>query len=440
MVRQKDNEPILIDFGLSKQYDTDGNQTSTTPVGISHGYAPMEQYNDGGVKEFSPQTDLYSLAASLYYLLSGTVPPHATTLIDENLTFPESIPENLVGPIGKAMSTSRKRRHETVADFVNEINAALVDDDDEDTLMDFDRFEKPKSAAKPSAKTQTNKANEQSPLVVSQEESKPKPRPESKPQSEKKKANNTPKVNVKPMMKWVYVGVGALALVILLTILWPKSDGAITEPLATVAGDTTMTEIQEAVPSPTHGTIDGHEFVDLGLSVKWATCNLGASSPEEFGDYYAWGETSTKSDYSEKNSETYGVSESVLVNKGILNRNGTVTASHDAATKNWGSQWRMPTKSEIDELVNKCKWTYSNEAGREGATVTGPNGNSIFLPAAGEKIGENVVPLGFYYRSSSNRNLANQNTTSNVLTFREGQPEVDWMFHDHGMPIRPVTK
>lgn len=122
MIRRSDNEPILIDFGLSKQYDTEGNQTSTTPTGISHGYAPMEQYNDGGVKEFSPQTDLYSLAATLYYILSGVVPLQATRLIDDELTFPTSIPAYLVSPIAKAMSTARRNRHNTVDEFLEEIN------------------------------------------------------------------------------------------------------------------------------------------------------------------------------------------------------------------------------------------------------------------------------------------------------------------------------
>lgn len=121
MVRRRDNMPVLIDFGLSKQYDTEGHQTSTTPTGISHGFAPMEQYNDGGVKEFSPQTDLYSLAATLYYLLSGVVPPQATTLVDDELTFPASIPARLVSPIAKAMSTGRRHRHETVGKFLAEI-------------------------------------------------------------------------------------------------------------------------------------------------------------------------------------------------------------------------------------------------------------------------------------------------------------------------------
>lgn len=121
MIRRDNDSPILIDFGLSKQYDSEGQQTSTTPTGISHGYAPMEQYNDGGVKEFSPQTDIYSLAATLYFLLSGVTPPQATKLIDEELTFPSSIPANLIAPISKGMTTSRKQRYETVSKFLEEI-------------------------------------------------------------------------------------------------------------------------------------------------------------------------------------------------------------------------------------------------------------------------------------------------------------------------------
>ncbi len=125
MVRSKDNVPILIDFGLSKQYDSDGNQTSTTPVGLSHGYAPIEQYREGGVKEFSPQTDLYSLAATLYYILSGTVPPQATTLVEDDLIFPTSFPSYLEWPIREAMSSSRKRRQDNIDAFIVEINSVI---------------------------------------------------------------------------------------------------------------------------------------------------------------------------------------------------------------------------------------------------------------------------------------------------------------------------
>jgi TonB family protein len=125
MVRRGDNEPILIDFGLSKQYDAEGNQTSTTPTGLSHGYAPIEQYNAGGVKEFSPQADIYSLGATLYYLLSGVVPPQATSLIADPLTFPQSIPSGLVPVISKAMSLNKKERYGSVQEFLKELSLTM---------------------------------------------------------------------------------------------------------------------------------------------------------------------------------------------------------------------------------------------------------------------------------------------------------------------------
>jgi formylglycine-generating enzyme required for sulfatase activity len=133
MVRRSDDEPILIDFGLSKQYDSEGNQTSTTPTGISHGFAPFEQYLTGGVKEFSPQTDIYSLGATLYYLLSGVVPPQAPLLVDDALTFPKSVPANLVTPISKAMEISRKHRYSTVALFLKDLTGESEDTDMPDT-------------------------------------------------------------------------------------------------------------------------------------------------------------------------------------------------------------------------------------------------------------------------------------------------------------------
>lgn len=123
MIRNVDDRAVLIDFGLSKQYDSEGNQTSATPAGISHGYAPLEQYNAGGVSEFSPQTDIYSLAATLYYLLSGSVPPHATDLIDEDITFPPYFPIDIRPAIIKAMASSRKNRPATVNRFINSLKA-----------------------------------------------------------------------------------------------------------------------------------------------------------------------------------------------------------------------------------------------------------------------------------------------------------------------------
>ena len=128
--------------------------------------------------------------------------------------------------------------------------------------------------------------------------------------------------------------------------------------------------------SETTGTINGYEYVDLGLSVKWATVNIGATLPADYGNYYAWGETETKDEYTSDNSVTYG-------NSSLGDISGDAT--YDAATANWGKTWRMPTCSEFEELLNDCTWTLTtqeNSDGEEinGYLVEGTNGNSIFLP------------------------------------------------------------
>ena len=132
----------------------------------------------------------------------------------------------------------------------------------------------------------------------------------------------------------------------------------------------------------------GHEWVDLGLpsGIKWATCNVGASRPEEYGDYFAWGETTTKETYTEANCATYNVSMNDI----------SGNAQYDAATANWGGSWRMPTKNELNELINNCTWTWTTQNGVNGYNVEGPNGNSIFLPAAGDRLGPSLYCAGIY--------------------------------------------
>ena len=119
MLRKEDGRPILIDFGLSKQYDAEGNQTSSTPVGISAGFAPMEQYQQGGVKEFSPETDIYSLGASLYYLVTGCVPPQAAAIVDDGLPeLPTHLSANVRNAIERSMEVQRKKRPHSMDEFV----------------------------------------------------------------------------------------------------------------------------------------------------------------------------------------------------------------------------------------------------------------------------------------------------------------------------------
>ena len=142
--------------------------------------------------------------------------------------------------------------------------------------------------------------------------------------------------------------------------------------------------------------------VDLGLSVKWASCNVGAAKAEELGGYYAWGETEVKSDYSLEAYQYYDSKKGAYIDIGD-SISGT---KYDVARVKWGGSWRMPTLKEEEELCNKCTWTWTKLNGVNGKLVTGPNGKSIFLPAAGGCKGTAVDRKGATggYRSGTQRN------------------------------------
>jgi serine/threonine protein kinase len=126
MLLGENDEPILIDFGLAKRYDSSGGQTSTTPVGISHGYAPIEQYNQGGVSNFSPSTDIYSLGATLYYLISGCVPPAATESGRSGVELPSvAMSSGVSRAISSSMSYWREDRPQTIDAFLALVDGAL---------------------------------------------------------------------------------------------------------------------------------------------------------------------------------------------------------------------------------------------------------------------------------------------------------------------------
>ncbi len=180
----------------------------------------------------------------------------------------------------------------------------------------------------------------------------------------------------------------------------------------------------------TSNKINGHEYEDLGLSVKWATCNIGASSSSDYGNYYAWGETETKSDYSSSNNVTYGKEMGDIAGN----------PEYDAATAHWGSSWRLPTYGEITELRSKCKWSWATQGGHNGYKITGPNGNSIFLPAAGfyEGASLNSVGEGGYYWSAT----PHEGYTDGAygLYFNSGNSNGDWYYRHYGRSIRPVSE
>lgn len=121
MMINRKGKLTLIDFGVAKHYGEDGHQTTTTPMCISRGYSPIEQYDDGGVSQFSPVADIYSLGATLFYLLTGTTPPEATKLVANKLSIPDSVPGHVADAIHHAMQPIPAQRTSSTADFIAEL-------------------------------------------------------------------------------------------------------------------------------------------------------------------------------------------------------------------------------------------------------------------------------------------------------------------------------
>lgn len=182
---------------------------------------------------------------------------------------------------------------------------------------------------------------------------------------------------------------------------------------------------------------DNHHphLIDLGLpsGTKWACCNVGAEKPEDYGGYFAWGETKEKTSYTEENYLD-GKGTSYDIGKDIA---GT---QYDAATANWGSQWVMPNKEQMEELKNSCTSEWTTENGVNGRRFTGPNGASVFLPAAGSRWYDDLGGAGSrgYCWSSSLSELRTYDAW--YLTFISGSVYTGYSDRYDGRSVRPVHK
>ncbi|MCQ2262595.1 MAG: hypothetical protein MJZ42_05510 [Bacteroidales bacterium] len=202
------------------------------------------------------------------------------------------------------------------------------------------------------------------------------------------------------------------------------------------------------------GKVDSYTYVDLGLpsGTKWATYNVGATMPTEYGDYFAWGETKPKENYY---STTYKLGSGNYFTKYIIHygyaANGyridnltELEAKDDAATANWGSAWRMPTGVEQAELQNGCEWKWVkdfNGTGVNGMLGTSmANGNIIFLPAAGYRSVSSLLRVGsygYYWSSSLNESRSDY---ANYLNFRDGDISRDDYDRYYGRSVRAVLR
>lgn len=198
-----------------------------------------------------------------------------------------------------------------------------------------------------------------------------------------------------------------------------------------------FTSCQPNEPKPTFE--NGYEYVDLGLSVRWASCNVGAGESYEIGDFFAWGEVNAKSDYSWATYQ-HGSGKNEL-QKYTLSEDGSpvvLGAEDDAASVLMGGEWRMPTREEFVELKTKCTWAYAQMKETLGYYITGPSGKSIFMPAGGFKDETHHVDYnsaGYYWTST----LDNENAACSIsLDFVAGNSSVGSSSRFYGQSIRGV--
>lgn len=203
-------------------------------------------------------------------------------------------------------------------------------------------------------------------------------------------------------------------------------------------------EKAEIVLSQPTGVEEQHAYVDMGLSVMWATYNVGATAPEEYGEYYAWGETETKDDYSWRTykwgKREYSLNKYCLFGEfGNVDYKMTLEPEDDAAHVKWGGRWRMPSLSDMLELIENCKWKWTKYNGVRGHLVTSKiNGNCIFLPATGFRINEGTYSdgkQGSYWTSSLE---AVTSYYSVLLSAIPSNPHEASLYRYGGNTIRPV--
>lgn len=397
---------VLIDFGASKQYDEQDGENTSTLLGKTPGYAPLEQMGNDVVK-FLPATDIYALGATLYKLLTGETPPSANLLAsgEELPPLPSSVSPATRRAVSAAMQTNKRHRPQTMREFLSLLGEE-PEPEAEVTELDTD----PEVPVEPKA---------------------------------------APKAVSLPIRRnLVIVACIVLLALVLMTRPWRSSKVELpvqeeqrieTEQVEPAVMDSLYIpeledsavviapEANKSVSRPLQGTVNGHEWVDLGLSVRWATCNVGASRPSDYGNYYAWGEISTKpeGEYIDETCLTCG--------KSIGDISGN--SKYDVACARWKKPWRLPTKEEMEELMQKCTWVWTTQKGHSGYLVTGAYNNSIFLPAAGGWYDNHFYAgsNGYYWSSTPG-----VDTYAYSLGFYNGRQDVDPDMRRFGYSIRPV--
>ena len=397
---------VLIDFGISKRYDESGGQTSSTPVGVSNGYAPIEQYGRT-VSKFTPATDVYSLGATFYKLLTGTTPPEASILVCEPdiLVIPSSMPKRFAELIRKCLKPNVSGRPQSIDEFINVLDGYV-----EPSILEI---KPPKKGFEQEISDDETEMPTVAPANVK------KVAPVSPVPSSKKKRSRR--------WLWMVLIAGVLAVGAFIVFMKLKADHEqyvkdhtrdlclrmlkASDPeefedawrdyddwysglsshekvfadasYYEYAGEVSEQRERFTSVQDTMGTCNGYQWVDLGLpsGLKWATHNMYSYAAQ-----YSWG-------YWDE----------------------------------WGGGWRIPTDEEFQELIDECSWHWTTRDGYEGYEIVGNNDNSIFLPAVEDGIGT--------YWSST---LCERDNFAYNLYFSLGEYYIDHNYRSYALSVRPV--
>lgn len=451
-------QAVLIDFGASKVEQPQGN-LSTTPMAYTRGFAPPEQVS-GTLKYIDPRADIYAVGATLYNLLVAQRPPEPMDVLmkkEAAFVFPLSVSAGVRQAVLRMMSYSSADRPATVDEALallqpgsakpdKVLEAVSVSDDnnsdwykdvfevtptDEKVLKGL--WEEPEPTPEHGPVLSEKKEDVPSPSPISSD---PDPtEPESKPQSKPVKPARKKRSFALSQKKWWIVGgVAVLAIVVVGVLAVLLNERAATDPAS-------------LCPDSNHP-----HMIDLGLpsGTKWACCNVGAKAPQEYGGYYAWGATEEKDHYfwdtyqysTEPYWDTYQYIEPNITKYNASDGKTTLEPSDDVAHVKWGGRWHMPTLEQCKELVEQCEYQWTSVDGVGGGKFTGPNGSSIFLPAAGShRDGSDRDYRGSFGEYWSSRLDPDAINGVSELVFNDRDAFlVSWSNRDDGQSVRPVAE
>lgn len=409
MLTKSYDRVILIDFGTAKQYDECSGENTSTLLGCTPGYSPLEQAYSK-ITQFYPATDIYALGATMYKLLTGVTPLPATGRGsgEELDPLPLTVSQSTRNAIEHAMELSKLKRPQSVDEFILLLDAPVKQEEEEPmTEMPYDEDDDATlllgSEPAPAPSHEVTTENKQKSSSLSRPTSAPAPRPIPRPVPTSPTAPRpvptsasapTPATTHAPRPIPVQKPASASSseqVPASLPLYSKRISNHSPWWLTKLVGSNEI-----SIPSEYHMN---HGCVELGLSVKWASCNIGAVQPSNFGEYFVWDEA-------------------------------------ENALSTWGGNWRLPTVEDLKELIEGCVWTWTKQGGKYGYKVTGLNGNSIFLPYAGWCTGaRNFNYPSFYWASTPNMNSSDK---AHSFSFDSNRLEVVLFSRYNGCSIRPV--